>query len=154
MIPDFDLHGNLPPGVHPATIDEVVERFGGPSLSRRKRTEALCEFYDFARPFTVRLYVDGSYVTQKLSPNDVDIALVLTSTFQYETTEGGRLRDRLKLKRRDRLDVFPYIDRRDERECWERVLGWMSDRELNPKGIICVEVRDDQERRPVEESAV
>jgi hypothetical protein len=28
VIPDFDQDGYLPPGVHPATIDEIAERFG------------------------------------------------------------------------------------------------------------------------------
>jgi len=28
MIPDFNNHGCLPPGIHSATLDEIAARFG------------------------------------------------------------------------------------------------------------------------------
>ena len=35
MIPSFDEHGYLPPGIHPATLDEIEARFGRESELRR-----------------------------------------------------------------------------------------------------------------------
>lgn len=35
VIPDFDESGNLPPGIHEATWEEVVERYGGNTLRKR-----------------------------------------------------------------------------------------------------------------------
>ena len=34
MLPEFDEVGNLPPGIHRATIEEVVQRFGVGSPER------------------------------------------------------------------------------------------------------------------------
>ena len=35
MIPDFNDHGYLPPGIHPATLEEIAARFGEESELRR-----------------------------------------------------------------------------------------------------------------------
>jgi len=37
MIPPFDERGHLPPGIHPATLDEIAERFGGERILRDKQ---------------------------------------------------------------------------------------------------------------------
>ena len=49
MIPPFDDHGLLPPGVHVATIDEVGCRFGRESELRRVQMESLRWLVDAAR---------------------------------------------------------------------------------------------------------
>jgi hypothetical protein len=36
MIPPFGEHGYLPPGIHPATVDEVAARFGSGSMKLRR----------------------------------------------------------------------------------------------------------------------
>jgi hypothetical protein len=41
MIPYLDDDGYLPPGVHPATLDEVEERFGIGSEVRRVQMESI-----------------------------------------------------------------------------------------------------------------
>jgi hypothetical protein len=41
MIPAFDANGNLPPGVHPATLGEVEARFGTESELRRVQMQSL-----------------------------------------------------------------------------------------------------------------
>jgi hypothetical protein len=41
MIPPFNEHGYLPPGIHPATLDEIAERFGQESELRRDQMESL-----------------------------------------------------------------------------------------------------------------
>ena len=49
MIPPFDEHGYLPPGIHPATLDEIAERFGCESELRRVQMESLRWLIDLAR---------------------------------------------------------------------------------------------------------
>lgn len=41
MIPPFDEHGYLPPGIHPATLDEIEARFGLEPELRRVQMESL-----------------------------------------------------------------------------------------------------------------
>ena len=73
MLPPFDEHGHLPPGIHRCTVDDLVERFGTGSEERVVETKELLRFIDAARAAGVsRLLVNGSYTTGKLIPNDVD----------------------------------------------------------------------------------
>jgi hypothetical protein len=65
MIPPFDEHGYLPPGIHPATLDEVEARFGCESELRRVQMESLRWLVDLARRAGVaRLIVNGSFATE------------------------------------------------------------------------------------------
>ena len=47
MIPGFDDEGFLPPGVHPASVDEIRDRFGGPSEIRRAQMESITKVSRF-----------------------------------------------------------------------------------------------------------
>ena len=74
MLPDFTIEGLLPPGEHPATLDEIRARFGwnprrlallgGLSAALIPLRSAGCH----------RLYLDGSFVTSKELPGDYDAA--------------------------------------------------------------------------------
>ena len=78
MIPPFDDNGYLPPGIHPATLDEIAARFGQESELRRAEMESVRWLIDLARQAgVVRLILDGSFVTDVLEPNDVDCTLLL-----------------------------------------------------------------------------
>src|SRR5256885_1816290 len=48
MIPPFDDFGVLPPGVHPATLDEIQDRFGRESEVRRAQMESVRWLVDLA----------------------------------------------------------------------------------------------------------
>lgn len=72
MIPSFDRQGNLPPGIHLATWDEIVERFGT-SEHRIGLLNGLREALDsLASAGCRRAYVDGSFVTTRETPGDFD----------------------------------------------------------------------------------
>jgi hypothetical protein len=82
MIPPFDEHGYLPPGVHPATLDEVEARFGRESELRRVQMESLRWLVDLARRAgAARLIINGSFVTEVFEPNDVDCVLLIEAGF-------------------------------------------------------------------------
>ncbi len=72
MIPNFDNDGNLLPGLHPAEWDELAQRFG--ITPHRKRL--LDGLIRAARSLKVagclKLFVDGSFVTEKEVPVDYD----------------------------------------------------------------------------------
>jgi hypothetical protein len=79
MLPDFDDDGNLPVGIHRATIEEVVARFGRGPPERRIETRELVDFVSWARKVRVsRVLVNGSFVTSKRAPNDVDVVILPT----------------------------------------------------------------------------
>lgn len=71
-IPPFTDSGNLPEGIHDATWDEIVERFGT-NERRRELLEGLQRALDSLRAAGCRrAYVDGSFVTANEEPNDFD----------------------------------------------------------------------------------
>jgi hypothetical protein len=77
MIPKFDENGYLPSGVHLASLDEIEARFGRQSEIRRVEMQSLRWLADLARKAGVlRLIVNGSFVTERLEPNDVDCVLL------------------------------------------------------------------------------
>jgi hypothetical protein len=64
MIPPFDEHGYLPPGIHPASRDEVEARFGCESKLRRVQIDSLRWLVGVAsRAGVERLILNGSFVT-------------------------------------------------------------------------------------------
>jgi hypothetical protein len=78
MIPDYNDNGYLPPGIHRATVEEMATRFGQESEVRQAQMESLRWLIDLARKAGVqRIVVNGSFVTEKLEPNDVDCVLLI-----------------------------------------------------------------------------
>ncbi len=72
MIPEFIESGNLPSGIHTATWQEIVERFGGNSHRRRLLSGLKTALQSLKNANCQRVYVDGSFVTEKEVPNDFD----------------------------------------------------------------------------------
>ena len=86
--PDFDEHGYLPPGIHPATLEEIEQRFGRESELRRVQMQSLHWLLDVAHRANVkRLIVNGSFVTDAIEPNDVDCLLLVDASFPSSTEE-------------------------------------------------------------------
>jgi hypothetical protein len=80
--PLVDDTGYLPPGIHLATLDEIAETFGGGSPERRELMQSLRWLVDMCKRDDVdRLIVNGSFVTSKLDPGDVDCVLLGGKTF-------------------------------------------------------------------------
>jgi len=81
-IPPLQANGVLPPGEHHATVAEIVLAFPATTVERQELNQAL---QDIQRALTtlkalapdVIVYLDGSYVTSKPAPNDIDL-LALT----------------------------------------------------------------------------
>jgi hypothetical protein len=72
VIPPFDELGRLPPGVHLATWDEIVERFGGSPWRLRLLTGLKAVLSSLRTAGCCKAYVDGSFVTAKEEPGDFD----------------------------------------------------------------------------------
>src|ERR1700730_1357210 len=80
MIPEL-VDGVLPEGLHNCTLREIEDRFGrgGRTEQRSRLTQRLGEFIEEARRtgFVAAVVIDGSYVTAKADPNDIDVIVML-----------------------------------------------------------------------------
>ena len=80
-IPALTDEGFLPEGVHGCTLAELQERFG-----QFQTTDARCRLFERLERFILEaragglvaaIIIDGSFVTAKDSPNDIDLILVV-----------------------------------------------------------------------------
>lgn len=90
MLPAFNEEGDLPPGVHRATLAEVLERFGQGSVQRRAVAARLSRLHQLAVSTgqLARFVVFGSFVTAKADPNDVDVVLLMEDSFDLAAVTG------------------------------------------------------------------
>lgn len=87
-IPDFQVDGYLPEGVHVATLEEIEHRFGW-NESRRRLFDRVREWVVYARTIAApRVLLNGSFVTSKEQPNDVDAACLLPDDFDEQRRRG------------------------------------------------------------------
>ncbi len=72
MIPPFDQNGNLPPGEHPCTWDELENRYATTNqrINLLNGLQAALENLNTAGCHTV--WIDGSFVSDKPQPQDYD----------------------------------------------------------------------------------
>ncbi len=82
-IPQFNENGDLPVGVHVATLREVILRFANVNLARQIMGKRLKRIYELAvsTGHLTRFAVFGSFVTDKEEPNDVDVVMVMNESF-------------------------------------------------------------------------
>ena len=73
MVPPFQSSGNLPPGIFTATWTELNSRFGFTPKRRRLLAGLRQALVLLKRAGCRRVYVDGSFVTTKPQPGDIDI---------------------------------------------------------------------------------
>jgi hypothetical protein len=88
--PSLNELGDLPPGIHPATLGEIIERFGRDSFRRAIAARRLARILSLvlATGHLARFVVFGSFITAKAEPNDVDIFLVMDDNFDVRKVAG------------------------------------------------------------------
>ena len=89
-LPGFTKEGDLPLGVHGATLAEVLDRFGLGTIQRRAVADRLDRLYQFVAStgHLARFVVFGSFVTAKDEPNDVDVVLLMEDSFDLGSVTG------------------------------------------------------------------
>jgi hypothetical protein len=129
MIPPFNDDGYLPPGIHSATLEEITARFGQESELRQVQMESLLWLVDLARRAGVRrIVVNGSFVTDKLEPNDVDCVLLIEPGFPHDPGAEAELLAGLPFINMELVDGEAF------RRFTERIFA--TDRNLVPKGML------------------
>ena len=109
-IPALNTDGLLPEGIHDCMLDEIGARFGSfQDSDRRVRLWAALQAFIGEIKVTglgLALLVNGSFVTAKPAPEDIDLILVLPaehdfsrelSPAQYNVLSAQRVRRRHKL---------------------------------------------------------
>src|SRR5258708_7262140 len=92
MIPALNESGYLPAGIHKASLDEVATRFGKEPELRRVQMESLRWLVDLCKRVGVeRIVVNGSFVTDKWEPNDIDCALLQGRHFPMDESADAEL---------------------------------------------------------------
>ena len=158
----FEANGVLAPGFHDCTCDEFYATLvdGFPTSQRRKTiSDTLLAFSKevFAIGVPYEFWIDGSYVTTKMNPNDADIILF----FQYQhMNDIAPLLDAFRQKYNGILDIYfgyaaspenqkvvspaDYNQIVNGRNYWRGQFGF--DREDNPKGIIRIDCTSIEEK--------
>jgi len=73
MVPPFLPTGNLPPGIHTVTWRELESRFGFTVRRRHLLTGLREALVSLKHAGCRRVYIDGSFVTTKPQPGDIDV---------------------------------------------------------------------------------
>jgi hypothetical protein len=129
MIPPFNDDGYLPPGIHSAPLEEIAARFGQESELRRVQMEAVQWLVELARRAGMqRIVVNGSFVTDKLEPNDVDCVLLIGPGFPNDPGAEAELVAGLPFINLELVDLDAF------RQLTERTFA--TDRNLVPKGMV------------------
>jgi hypothetical protein len=129
LIPDLN-DGVLPVGIHDCTFEEISKVFGRFDRTdiRLKLTQKLGQYIVDARNSGIAsaIIVDGSYITRKAEPSDIDVILALRKDFDL----GQELRPfeyNIQSKRMVRrlygLDVLPAVE---DSEAYQRYLQLFS----------------------------
>jgi hypothetical protein len=129
MIPYLNDDGYLPPGIHQATLEEIAARFGQESELRQVQMQSLRWLVEVARRAGVqRIIVNGSFVTDKLEPNDVDCVLLIGTDFPRDAVAEAELLAGLPFINLELVDQLAF------QQFTQRTFA--SDRNLIPKGMV------------------
>ena len=141
-IPPFRPDGYLPEGVHRCHPAEAVFRFGSGNLRRRRLAIRLQRWIDLARQVSARrLLVDGSFVTAKSEPNDVDAVVLLPADFQIHVEHGDDAAvelDEMLLTRRPE-ELFAAEDD-DDWSAWIEFFSRTREPDGRRKGLVEIEL--------------
>lgn len=146
-IPELNEEGFLPEGLHDCKLDEIGARFGQFQVNdRRVRLfENLCALVEEQRQagLAIELIVDGSFVTSKPSPEDIDLVIVLpagyvlpadTLPFRYNAISKASLR------RRYAFDIFMVAA---QSQAYEQQVAYFQQLKFEPtrrKGLLRIKL--------------
>lgn len=112
-IPALNDFGLLPAGVHDCVGPEVQENFCG-NPARAAVWQAFQGFLEWAytMPGPISVLVDGSFVTDKPVPGDVDVAIDISACAAADQDAWliAYHREHERLKRDFRTDFYPVLD--------------------------------------------
>ncbi len=140
-LPPFNSQGDLPDGLHRASLVEVMARFGRGSEARQAVTAVLQLIHSLAGGTGKldRFVIFGSYITAKPEPRDVDVVLVMKDDFSLAACDPQTrvLFDHQRAEAEFGASIFwltPSALLRGSLE--DFLLGWGTKRDLTRRGIV------------------
>ena len=114
-IPALNVHGLLPKGIHDCSMEEIRALFS--STDRRHKRAKLFKnletFIGWIRPVKCFkfIYVDGSFVTNKEIPGDIDLVLELPAPTPAIATRLQKMKlfDQVYVHKTFELHAFFYV---------------------------------------------
>lgn len=149
---DFNSDGVIQPGFHELSIKEVHSSFVENFPNSQSRRNIFKSFLSFIEKISIgyaptEIWIDGSFVTSKVNPNDIDILLFFTIN-DYLTIYGEwnniRVHDNVDAyfslticeDTKNKTNSSEYQNFINNRNYWRGQFGF--DRNDIPKGIIKV----------------
>jgi hypothetical protein len=142
MIPDFRADGYLPEGLHLATDAEATFRFGSGNSRRRRLAVRFRRWLELSRlTRATRFLIDGSFVTAKQEPNDIDAVVLLAHDFEQQISRGERaaleLEQMLLLRRPE--EIFAAEDSNDCND-WVEFFSRTREADNRRKGLVEIQL--------------
>jgi len=129
-IPPFNSEGLLPGGIHQASLEEIIQRFGGPSAVRHAIAESLKWAFEAAIKAGIsRFIVDGSFVDRKADPNDVDCILLSHADYPRDSQAARELEEGIPY-----VQILVFEDSQDFEDFLR--LQFMVDRRGRSRGVV------------------
>jgi len=125
----------LPKGKYPATVNEIKERFGKMSAHRGQLFEnflMVIELVRKVRKTVDSFFLDGSFITAKEHPEDIDCILIIKDGFDLDLEEALQLHNAKELFNCHML----IAEAGDEVSIKEYINFFSHDSDKNPKGLL------------------
>lgn len=142
MIPNFRDDGYLPEGLHPVTEAEATLRFGSGTPGRRRLILRLRRWLALSRLTRARRFlVDGSFVTAKEEPNDIDAVVLLADDFKQQISDesDAALELEAMLLARRPEEIFAAEDMRDWND-WVEFFSRTREADGRRKGLLEIQL--------------
>ena len=151
-IPPFNPYGLLPPGIYPASLEELAQKLGFSSKRQDLIGQGLKSMVERLKALGVRdVYLNGSFTTSRPSPGDID-GYVLTTVGSALETEIAEHQEEWKATYQ--VDLWPaYTDQPGEmsRAAWEVFFGHTKDQPPKAKGIVKLILEGGERNVPAQE---
>jgi hypothetical protein len=141
-IPTFRSDGYLPEGLFKCTEAELTFRFGSANRQRRRLVLRVRRWIELARAIgALRLLIDGSFVTAKANPEDVDAVILLPADYRAKIEAGDvpALELESMLVSRSPEEIFAAEDDLDFSE-WREFFSRTREADARRKGLVEVEL--------------
>lgn len=143
MIPEFTKEGFLPKGIYRASIDEVKIRFGSSNPKRGKLFKGLIKALQNLKKAGIRkVYIDGSFVSSKTNPNDIDGCWEITANLDKQILDPvfqDFSYERRAMKQKYNVEFFPATWIEGD-SGYPFVFFFQLNRDGKEKGIILIEL--------------
>ena len=137
-VPPFRPDGYLPEGLYVSSEAEIIFRFGSSSRRRRRLVLRLRRWIELGQQVGAqRLLIDGSFVTAKEDPHDIDSVILLpmdfTQQIERESAPALELEEMLLTRRPEEL--FAAEDETDWEE-WVEFFSQTREPDRRRKGLV------------------